>query len=100
MVTNAKLQQELIELHSLVVQLQATATTPTASDPSPSPSLAPVPKERKLPDPPEFDDKPTEYATFINHCDLYFRMRFITFDNDYIKVAYVIAHFRGTPLLI
>jgi hypothetical protein len=54
-------------------------------------------REPKLPEPPEFDGKPSEYATFINHCDLYFRMRPVTFDTAYLKVAYLISRCRGSP---
>lgn len=54
-------------------------------------------KEPKFAEPPEFDGKPSEYASFINSCDLFFRMRSVTFDNDYVKVAYVISRCRGSP---
>ena len=93
MVTNAELQQEVTELRNLVQELREA--TPASLRRSPSP--APVCKEPKLPEPPEFYGKPPEYATFINHCDLYFRMRAITFDSDYVKVAYVISRCRGSP---
>ena len=94
MVTNAELQQEVTELRDLVRQLQEATPSSSRTSPSPPP---PVRKEPKLPEPPEFDGKPPEYATFINHCDLYFRMRPITFDSDYVKVAYVISRCRGSP---
>src|SRR5277367_137387 len=92
MVSNAELQQEVTELRGLVRQLQET--TPAPLEPTPTP---PPRKEPKLPEPPEFSGKPSEYATFINHCDLYFRMRSITFDSDYVKTAYVISRCRGIP---
>jgi hypothetical protein len=91
MVSNAELQQEVTELRGLVRQLQET--TPAPHEPTPTP---PPRKEPKLPEPPEFNGKPSEYATFINHCDLYFRMRPITFDSDYVKTAYVISRCRGS----
>src|SRR5277367_2143231 len=91
MVSNAELQQEVTELRGLVRQLQET--TPAPLEPTPTP---PPRKEPKLPEPPEFSGKPSEYATFINHCDLYFRMRSITFDSDYVKTAYVISRCRGS----
>lgn len=90
MVTNAELQQEVSELRDLIRRMQEA--TPSSSRPSPSPP--PVRKEPKLP---EFDGKPSEYATFINHCDPYFRMRPVTFDTDYVKDAYVISRCRGSP---
>ena len=96
MVTNAELQQEVTELREAIRQLrEATATSSRPSSSTPSPP--PVRKEPKLPEPPEFDGKPPEYATFINHCDLYFRMRPVTFDSDYVKVAYVISRCRHAP---
>ena len=97
MVTNAELQQEVTELRETVRRLEEEAATPSRSSRSSSPPLPPVRKELKLPEPPEFDGKPSEYATFINHCDIYFRMRPVTFDEDYIKVAYVISCCRGSP---
>ena len=97
MVTNAELQQEVTELRETVRRLEEEAAMPSRSSRSSSPPLPPVHKEPKLPEPPEFDGKPSEYATFINHCDLYFRMRPVTFDEDYIKVAYVISRCRGSP---
>jgi hypothetical protein len=95
MITNAELQKQVIELRELVTQLQQAP-----SEPSEAPSLTPTPamrREPKLPEPPEFDGKPPDYATFINHCDLYFRMRPVTFDSDYVKVAYVISRCRHAP---
>ena len=93
MVTNAELQQEVTELRNLVQELREA--TPASLHRSSSP--APVCKELKLPEPPEFDGKPPEYTAFINHCDLYFRMSPVTFDNDYVKVTYVISHYCGSP---
>jgi hypothetical protein len=81
MVTNAEIQQEVVELRGTIRQLREAAEAESQA-PHPPPR-----KESKLPEPPEFDGKPPEYAIFINHCDLYFRMRPVTFDN---KVAYVI----------
>ena len=95
MITNAELQKQVIELRELVTQLQQAP-----SEPSEAPSLTPTPamrREPKLPEPPEFDGKPPDYATFINHCDLYFRMRPVTFDSDYVKVVYVISRCRHAP---
>jgi hypothetical protein len=94
MVTNAELQQQVVELRELVGQLRQASPAPSGTLSS---GPAPPRKEPKLPEPPEFDGKPSEYATFVNHCDLYFRMRPITFDGDYVKVAYVISRCRGTP---
>jgi len=68
MISNAKLQQEVNALRDTVRQLQEAAPPSTHTSPSPPP----VHKETKLPEPPEFDGKPPKYATFINHCDLYF----------------------------
>ena len=84
--TNAELRQQVEELRELLQQYQRNGTPPV-----------PVQKEPKIAEPPEFNGKPTEYATFINHCDLYFRLRNSTFQNDYIKVAYVISRCRGPP---
>ena len=68
MVSNVELQQEVTELRELVRQLQETTSAPQGE-----PTHTPPPrKEPKLPEPPEFNGKPSEYATFINHCDLYF----------------------------
>ena len=67
---------------------------PGSSHPTANP---PVRKESKLSEPPQFDGKSSEYATFINHCDLYFRTLAVTFDSDYVKVAYVIAHLPCHP---
>ena len=99
MVTNAELQQEVTELRETVRRLEEEAADTSRSSRSSRSSTPPIPtrKEPKLPEPPEFDGKPSEYATFINHCDLYFRMRPVTFDEDYIKVAYVISRCRGSP---
>ena len=98
MVTNAELQREVNELRETVRRLEEAVESSRSSQSSRS-STPPLPtrKEPKLPEPPEFDGKPSEYATFINHCDLYFRMRPITFDTDYVKVAYVISRCRGSP---
>ena len=83
MISNAKLQQEVNALRDTVRQLQEAAPLSSHTSPSPPPvCIAP-----KLPEPSEFDGKPPEYAMVINHCYLYFRMRHITFDTDYIKVT-------------
>ena len=95
MVTNAELQQEVNELRDLIRELREDTATPSRSSASTPPP--PTRKEPKLPEPPEFDGKPSDYATFINHCDLYFRMRHITFHTDYVKVAYVISRCRASP---
>src|SRR5277367_1305819 len=92
MVSNAELQQEVTELRELVQQPQEMTPAPQGEPPHTPPPR----KEPKLPEPPEFSGKPSEYATFINHCDLYFRMRPITFDSDYVKTAYVISRCRGS----
>jgi hypothetical protein len=94
MVTNAEIQQELVELRDTIRQLREAAEAEPQAPQAPPP---PPRKEPKLPEPPEFNGKPSEYAIFINHCDLYFRMRPVTFDNDYVKVAYVISRCRGSP---
>src|SRR5277367_5493891 len=92
MVSNAELQQEVTELRGLVRQLQEM--TPAPHEPTPTP---PMRKEPKPSEPPEFSGNPSEYATFINHCDLYFRMCSITFDSDCVKTTYVISCCRGIP---
>src|SRR5271170_3649415 len=98
MVTNAELQQELNELRETVRHLQEDASDPLSSSHLRSTTPPPVTRrEPKLAEPPEFDGKPSEYATFINHCDLYFRMRSVTFDTAYFKVTYVISLCRGSP---
>ena len=84
--TNAELRQQVEELRALLQQYQQNGTPPP-----------PAQKEPKIAEPPEFNGKPTEFATFINYCDLYFRLRNVTFQNDYTKVAYVISRCRGSP---
>ena len=93
MVTNAELQQEVSDLRDLIRRMQET--TPLSSSTASNPP--PARKEPKISEPPEFDGKPSEYASFINHCDLYFRMRSATFDSNYVKVAYVISRCRSSP---
>ena len=87
MVTNAELRQQVEELRTIIDEYQGSSATP-----------APIPvREPKISEPPEFSGKSSEYASFINHCDLYFRLRPITFNSDYTKVAYVISRCRDTP---
>jgi hypothetical protein len=55
-------------------------------------------KDQKLDLPPEFDGKPSEYATFIGHCEFYFDNKPATFlDNGKAKVSCVINRLRGHP---
>ena len=94
--TNAELNQTIQALQAQVDALQAAAAAAAAAEPQPLPPIQQaVVQEPKIGEPPEFTGKPTEYTTFINHCDLFFRLRPATFADAFTKVAYVISRCRG-----
>jgi hypothetical protein len=67
---------------------------------SPEPAIPTPPvyhKEPKIGEPPTFDGKASEFHPFLQQAKLYIRMRHLTFQNDEIRVAYVLSRLRGGP---
>jgi hypothetical protein len=67
---------------------------------SPEPAIPTPPvyhKEPKIGEPPTFDGKASEFHPFLQQAKLYIRMRHLTFQNDEIRVAYILSRLRGGP---
>lgn len=88
----------------------APSPTPPSRTPSrtqnhspepPSEPAIPTPpayyKEPKIGEPPTFDGKASEFHPFLQQAKLYIRMRHLTFQNDEIRVAYILSRLRGGP---
>ena len=92
--------QETERLQARIEELEAHSRTVDPSPLPPTRSSSPFPtlalKDVKLDLPPEFEGKPTEYASFIGHCEFYFDNKPSMFlNNDKNKVSLVISCLRS-----
>jgi len=93
MVNKAELERENEELHARIQELEeAQEASSTIRTETPAPQS--FQKEPKISEPPEFTRRVTKYAAFITHCDLYIRLKPITFVTEFDKVAFVISRLR------
>lgn|SRR5215471_5569520 len=86
-----RLQADLAATLARLATLEQERTTPQT--PAPPPAGTPDPK---IPAPPEFSGKVSDFRNFIAHCTLMFIMCPNTYRTDQQKVLFVISLLRGT----
>lgn len=88
-----RLQTELAATLARLVTLEQQRAAPPAPAPPPA---GPPASDPKVPTPPEFSGKVSDFRNFIAHCTLTFTMCPNTYRTDEQKVLFVISLLRGT----
>src|SRR5690348_12715153 len=91
----AAFQQQILAMMNLLTQNLVNIQGATRQSATPPPTI----REPKVKDPETFHGVRNSLNAFLTECDLVFELQPSRFQDDRIKVSYMISFLRDTPLL-